>query len=40
MAAWGDGVTAMHVDSGLRAVLLGAVLMGAATLVGKSEQAV
>ena len=36
----GDGVTAMHAHGGLRAVLLGAVLGGAATLVGKSAHAV
>jgi len=36
----GDGVTAVHVDGGLRSVLLGAVLGGAATPVGKSAHAV
>ena len=40
MAAGGDGVTAVHVDGGLRAVLSGAVLAGAATPVGKSAHAV
>ena len=40
VAAGGDGVTAVHVDGGLRAVLSGAVLAGAATSVGKSAQAV
>jgi len=37
---WGDGVTAVHVDSGLRAVLSGVVLADAATPVGKSAHAV
>jgi len=36
----GDGVMAVHVDDGLRAVLSGAVLAGAATPVGKSAHAV
>jgi len=36
----GDGVTAMHADGGLGAVLSGAVLGGAATPVGKSAHAV
>jgi len=36
----GDGVTAVHVEGGLRSVLLGAVLGGAATPVGKSAHAV
>jgi len=36
----GDGVTAVHVDGGLRVVLSGAVLAGAAMLVGKSAHAV
>jgi len=36
----GDGVTAAHVDSGLRAVLSGAVLAGVATPVEKSAHAV
>ena len=40
VAARGDGVTAVHVDGGLRAVLSGAVLGGAATPVGKSAHAV
>jgi len=40
MAAGGDGVTAVHVDGGLRAVLLGMVLAGAVMLVGKSAHAV
>ena len=31
MAAGGDGVTVVHVDGGLRAVLSGPVLAGAAT---------
>jgi len=33
-------VTAVHVDGGLRAVLSGAFLGGAATFMGKSAQAV
>jgi len=33
-------VTAVHVDGGLRAVLSGAVLDGAATPVGKSAHAI
>jgi len=40
VAAGGDGVTAMHVDGGLRAVLSGAVIAGEATPVGKSAHAV
>jgi len=40
VAAGGDGVTAVHVDGGLRAILSGAVLTGAATPVGKSAHAV
>ena len=40
MAPGGDGVTAVHVRGGLRAVLSGAVLGGAATPVGKSAHAV
>ena len=40
MAAGSDGVMAVHVDGGLRAVLLGAVLAGEATPVGKSAHAV
>ena len=36
----GDGVTAVHVDGGLHAVLSGAVLAGAATPVGKSAHAI
>jgi len=40
VAVGGDGVTAVHVDGGLRAVLLGAVLAGATTPVGKSAHAV
>jgi len=40
VAAGGDGVTAVHVDGGWRAVLSGAILAGAATTVGKSAQAV
>jgi len=40
VATGGDGVTAVHVDGGLRAVLSGAVLAGAATPVGKSARAV
>ena len=36
----GDGVTAVHVDGGLCAVLSGAVLAGAAMPVGKSAHAV
>ena len=39
MAAGGDGVTAVHVGGGLRAVLSGAVFAGAATPVGKSAHA-
>ena len=34
------GVMAVHIDGSLRAVLLQAVLAGAATLVGKSVHAV
>jgi len=37
---WPLGVTAVHVDGGLHAVLSGAVLGGAAMLVGKSAHAV
>jgi len=40
VAAGRDGVTAVHVNGGLRAVLLRAVLTGRATLVGKSAHAV
>jgi len=40
VAAGGDGVTAVHVDGGLRAVLSGSVLGGAATTVGKSAHGV
>jgi len=40
VAAGGDGVTAVHVEGDLRAVLSGAVLAGAATPVGKSAHAV
>jgi len=40
VAAGGDEMTAVHVDGGLRAVLPGAVLDGAVTLVGKSAHAV
>ena len=40
VAAGGDGVTAVHVDGGLRAVLSDAVLGGAATTVGKSAHGV
>jgi len=40
VAVGGDGVTAVHVDGGLRAVLSVAVLAGAATPVGKSARAV
>jgi len=40
VAAGGDGTTAVHVDGGLRAVLSGADLAGAATPVGKSAHAV
>jgi len=36
----GDWMTAVHVDGGLRAVLSGAVLGGAATPMGKSAHAV
>jgi len=36
----GDGVTAVHADGGLCAVLSGAVLAGSATPVGKSVHAV
>jgi len=35
-----DGVTAVHVDGCLHAVLLGAILVGAAMPVGKSVHAV
>jgi len=37
---WPSEVTAVQVDGGLHAVLLGAVLAGAATPVGKSAHAV
>jgi len=40
VAAGDDGLTAVHVDGGLHAVLSGAVLGGAATPVGKSAHAV
>jgi len=40
VAAGGDGVTAVHVDGGLRVVLSGAVLASAATPVGKSAHGV
>ena len=40
VAAGGDGVTAVHVDGGLRAVFSGAVLAGSATPVGKPAYAV
>jgi len=40
VAAGDDVVTAVHVDGGLHAVLLGVVLAGAATLVGKSAHVV
>jgi len=40
VTAGGDGVTAVHIDGGLHAVLSGAVLGGAATPVGKSAHAV
>jgi len=40
VAAGGDGVTAVHVDGGLHAVLSGAVLAGAVSLVGKSAHTV
>jgi len=40
VATVGDGVTAVYVDGGLRAVLSGVVLAGAATPVGKSAHAV
>ena len=40
VAAGDDGVTAVHVDGGSRAVLSGAVVAGAATPVGKSAHAV
>jgi len=36
---WPPGVTAVHVDGGLRAVLSGAVLTGVTTMVGKSAHA-
>jgi len=39
MAAGGDGVTAVHVDGGLTAVLSEAVLTGAAKPLGKSAHA-
>jgi len=38
--AGGDGVPTVHADGGLRAVLSGTVLGGAATPVGKSAHAV
>jgi len=40
VAAGDDGVTAVHVDGGLRAVLLGEVLAGMAMPAGKSAHAV
>ena len=40
VAAGGDGVTAVHVDGGLHAVLSGAVIAGAAKPVGRSAHAV
>ena len=40
VAAGGDGVTAVHVDVGLHAVLSRAVLIGSAMLVGRSAHAV
>ena len=40
VAAGGDGVTAVHADGDLLAVLSGAVLAVAATSVGKSAHAV
>jgi len=39
VVAGGDGVTAVHVDGGLRAVLSGAVLAGTAKPVGKLAHA-
>jgi len=35
-----QGVTVVHIDGGLRAIMLGAVLAGAAMPVGKSVHAV